>query len=131
MHFFVPSCKLPTYCPCLFEFSHGLRPMRSADSGVAFDHPQGLPAAFLADGFEIDARHDAPARPVVAPIMDSEITDPCSFAGRSVRFLDWRAAGEAILAGVGIGLANPVQENAPLLRPTAVDIKPMQLLPHP
>ena len=108
-----------------------MAPMRRADSGVTFDHAQGPPAAFLPDGFEIDARHDAPASPVVAPIMDTKISDTCAFAGRSVRFLDRRAAWQAILARIGIGFANPVLEDASHLGATALDVKPMQLLPDP
>ena len=40
--------------------------MCRADSSIALDHAQRLPAAFLADGLEIDAGHDAMARPFKA-----------------------------------------------------------------
>jgi hypothetical protein len=47
--------------------------MCRADSGIALDHAQRLPAAFLADGLEIDSGHDATARPMVTPVMDVKI----------------------------------------------------------
>src|SRR3546814_9981875 len=55
-------------------------------------------------------------RPVVAPVMDGEILYLGTPASGGMLVLDRIAAGDLRLAGVGIGFAQPVEENMPLCR---------------
>ncbi len=70
--------------------------MCRADSGIALDHAQRLPAAFLADGLEIDAGHDAMTCPMVAPVMDVKIRNTGTPARR-------HAVACAFLIGLPLG----------------------------
>src|SRR3546814_2173522 len=55
-------------------------------------------------------------RPVVAPVMDGEILYLGTPASGGMLVLDRIAAGDLRLAGVGIGFAQPVEENMTLCR---------------
>ena len=48
--------------------------MRRTDRAVVLDHPQRLPPAFLSDRLKVDPAHHAPARPVVPPVVDVEVS---------------------------------------------------------
>src|SRR4051812_14603887 len=95
--------------------------MLGAHAGVAFDHPERLPASFQFDGFEVDPAHDAVRGPMVSPIMDAEVRNPGATAGRLVRFLDRTAAGELVGARVRVGLPEAVQEHPSLPWRAALD----------
>src|SRR3546814_4590378 len=72
-----------------------------------------FPAAHIHDGEEVDPRHGASRCPVVAPFMDGEILYSRALAGGGVLVLDRIAAGNLRLAGVRIGVTEPVEENMP------------------
>ena len=84
-----------------------------AHGRVALDHAQRHPSAFLSDGFEVNARHDALAGPVVPPIVDVEIADPGAAAGRCVCLLDRAAAGHFVVSRIAIRAAAVRQEDRP------------------
>ena len=90
--------------------------MVDTDAGIALDHAQRFPAAHVHDGDEVDPRHHAMGRPVVAPVMDGEILYLGMPTGGGVLVLDRVAAGDLRLARVLIGFAEPVEEDMPLGR---------------
>lgn len=77
-------------------------------------------AGHVHDGDEIDPRHHAMGRPVMAPVMDREILYPRALAGGGVLVLDRVAAGDFGLAGVLIGFAEPIGEDMALERPSTL-----------
>ena len=87
--------------------------MIDADAGIALDHAQRFPASHIHDGDEVDPRHDAVGRPMMAPVMDGEILYLRAPARSGVLVLDRVAAGNGNLAGVLIGPAESVEEDMP------------------
>src|SRR5262249_55336414 len=98
-------CSFAQELPGSLQFRHRKRAMLSADGGIALHHAQRRPAAFLFDGLQVDSGLDAFAGPMVTPVVDSEIGDLRSLAGRGVGLLDRSAARELVLARIAVGLA--------------------------
>ena len=105
--------------------------MFSADRRVPFDHPQRLPAALLADGFEINSAHDALASPVMPPIVHTKVGDLSPVTSRLMGSPDWAAARELVLTRVCIGPTEPVKEYPPFGRRACAGPKAMQGSSHP
>jgi hypothetical protein len=99
--------------PTLGEFADSLHFMVIAQVGIPQDHIQGLPAAEFLNGDKGRTDHNKMACPMVAPIVDPEVCNPCPLTGRLVRLGDGVAAGEFIIAGIGVRLAEAVQEDVP------------------
>ena len=77
---FSVSTTLAQPLPNLSQFFHRLSPMLGADSAVPFDHTQGLPTTLLTNRLKIDSRHDALARPMMAPVVHAKIGDAGAIA---------------------------------------------------
>src|SRR6516162_4946781 len=84
----------------------------------------------LSDRFEVDARHDAMARPVVAPVVDGKVLHSGATASRCVRLPDRRATRQLILPGIAVGFAPAIQEHGALGWRASCYPDPVQSLPH-
>lgn len=80
---------------------------------VPFEHGQRFPAAHALDGLDVDwaIGHDAMAGPMVPPVVDPEVLDAGAPARGLVRLGNRVAAGQLVVSGVGVGLAEPVTEH--------------------